>query len=90
MRGRVCVHVDDVRSALSVTDSKIKSLGAALERHGVGGIDMASVGESEEYHVIVHEPSEYVAWADIVRFCEETEHGLEEFVLRLKFALLDG
>ncbi|MCP3018633.1 hypothetical protein [Cupriavidus basilensis] len=87
--GRVCVHVDDVKSAFKIGHAKIKSLGDALERYSVGSIDLASVGERDEYHVIIYDPSDYVTWADIVRFCEEGGHGLEDFVLRLKFDLLD-
>lgn len=87
--GRVCVHVDDVKSAFKIGHAKIRSLGEALERYGVGSVDLASVGERDEHHVMICEPSDYVMWADVVRFCEESGNDLDDFVLRLKFGLLD-
>jgi hypothetical protein len=38
---------------------------------------------------MISEPSDYVTWADIVRFCENSQHDLDDFVLHLKFGLLD-
>lgn len=52
--GRVCVHVDDVNSAFKISHRKIKSLGDALERYGVGSVDLASVGERDDYHVMLY------------------------------------
>lgn len=86
---QVCVHVDDVKSAFKIGHGKIKLLGAALERYSVGSVSLACVGEGDEYHVMIDEPSEYVTWGDIVRFCEKSGNNLDDFVLRLKFDLLD-
>lgn len=86
--GRVCVHVNDVKSAFNIGHSRIKSLGDALERYGVGSVDLASVGERDEHHVMLYEPSDYLTWADIACFCEKSGHDLDEFLLRIKFSLL--
>ncbi len=89
--GTVCVHVDDVKSTFKIGHTKIKSLGAALGRYGVGSVDLAgSVNDEDEWHVILRDPSDYVAWADIVQFCDASRCDLDDFVLRLKFGLLDG
>ena len=88
--GSVCVHVDDVKSAFGIGHTRIKSLGAALARYQVGSIDLAgTVNDEDEYHVILQEPSEYLTWADIVEFCDKSGRDLDDFVLRLKFDLLD-
>ncbi len=83
------VHVDDVKNALGVPVTRMKSLGKAMERHGVGDIDHYSTNGEDEPHVCVHDPSDYVTWFDIVRFCEKSGAALEDFVIRLKFGLLD-
>lgn len=85
----VLVHVDDVKNALNVPITRLKNLGEALERYGVGDIDLASTSRGDEYHVFIRDPSEFVAWFDIVRFCEKSGCALEDFVIRLKFGLLD-
>lgn len=85
----VLVHVDDVKNALSVPVTRMKSLGKAMERHGVGDIDLYSTNGEDEPHVYVRDPSEYVTWFDIVQFCDKSGLALEDFVIRLKFGLLD-
>lgn len=85
----ILVHVDDVKNALSVPVTRMKSLGKAMERHGVGDIDYYSTNGEDEPHVFVRDPSEYVTWFDIVQFCDKSGEALEDFVIRLKFGLLD-
>ena len=88
--GSVCVHVDDVKSVFGIGHSRIKSLCAALERHQVGSVDLAGTAKDEdEYHVILQEPSDYVTWAELVKFCEKSGRDLDDFMLRLNFGLLD-
>ena len=36
------------------------------------------------------DPSEYLTWFDIAQFCEASSHDIDDFVLRLKFGILDG
>lgn len=86
----VCVHVDDIKSAFKVGHTKIKSLGDALERYGVGCVDLAgTINDRDEPHVMLRNPSDYVTWFDIAQFCTASGQDLNEFVLRLKFSLLD-
>ena len=85
----IIVHVDDVKNALSVPVTRMKSLGSAMERHGVGDIDLYSTNGRDEPHVFVRDPSDYVTWFDIVEFCDKSGDRLEDFVIRLKFGLLD-
>jgi hypothetical protein len=85
----VLVHVDDVKNALGVPVTRMKSHGKAMERHGVGDIDLYSTNGEDEPHVYVRDPSEYVTWFDIVRFCDKSGAALEDFVIRLNFGLLD-
>jgi hypothetical protein len=87
----VVVHVDDVKSALSVGHNKIKTMGDALSRYGVGDVDLyaTDIG-TDEHHVGIRAPSDYLTWAEIAEFCDKTGVSLDDFVLRLKFGLLDG
>lgn len=89
--GRICVHVDDVESAFEISQSKIKKLGSALKRYDVGGVYLASTDgdEDEDYHVILDEPSSFLTWADIARFCGKSGHNLDKFLIDLNFNLLD-
>lgn len=85
----VLVHVDDVKNALGIPVTRMKSLGKAMERHDVGDIDLYSTNGEDEPHVYVRDPSDYVSWFDIVRFSDKSGTALEDFVIRLKFGLLD-
>lgn len=85
----ILVHVDDLKNALRIPITRMKNLGAALERYRVGDIDLYSTDRGDEPHAFVRDPSEYVSWFDIVRFCDRTGERLEEFVIRLNFGLLD-
>ncbi|MVA22148.1 hypothetical protein GOZ94_24760 [Agrobacterium vitis] len=85
----VCVHVDDIRSSLGISQNRLQKLGAALERYDVGRIDLASVGDADEPHVMLSNPSSYIFWTDIVDFCEASGRELDDFVMRLKFEFLD-
>ena len=87
--GQILVHVDDIRSAFKIGQTKIKSLGDALSRYGVGDVDLYGVGEKDEYHVRVSNPSEYLTWFDISDFCSKSGTALQDFVVDLKFGLLD-
>ncbi len=61
-----------------------------LARAGwVGSVDLASVGERDEPRAILYDPSDYVMRADIFHFCEASGRDIADFVLRLKFGLLD-
>ena len=85
----VLVHVNDLRSALEISHSKLNTLGGALERYGVGDIREASVGERDEYHVWIKDPSRYLTWFDINDYCKKAGIVLQDFVVDLKFGLLD-
>ncbi|MES0032079.1 hypothetical protein [Mesorhizobium sp. M0040] len=85
----VSVHVDDVRSALSVGHHKLTQLGASLERLGVGDVTDVGTSRGDEWHARVWNPSDYLTWFDISNFCSNTGHSLDEFVVHLKFGLLD-
>lgn len=88
-----CLSVSD-RRRLTITRhwdglDSVVSLGKAMERHGVGDIDHYSTNGEDEPHVFVRDPSDYVTWFDIVQFCDKSGEALEDFVIRLKFGLLD-
>ena len=87
----VCVHVDDIKGAFKMGHSKIKTIGDALQRYGVGSVDLAgTINDRDEPHVMLMDPSEYLTWFDIAQFCEASSHDIDDFVLRLKFGILDG
>lgn len=88
--GEISVHVDDVISALSVSQYKLKQLGAALERLGVGAVTDVGTPRGDEWHTLVWNPSDYLTWFDISDFCNASGHSLDEFVIHLKFGLLDA
>ncbi|MEY9142059.1 hypothetical protein [Bradyrhizobium elkanii] len=87
--GTVLVHVDDIRSAFGIGPTKLKNLGDALARYGVGDVDLYGVGDTDEYHVRVSNPSDYVTWFDINDFCGKSGATLQDFVVDLRFGLLD-
>jgi hypothetical protein len=87
--GSILVHVDDIKSAFKIGATKIKNLGDALERYGVGDVDQYGVGDRDDYYVRVSEPSDYVTWRDINEFCIKSGAALQDFVVDLKFGLLD-
>jgi hypothetical protein len=88
----ISVHVDDIVSAFGMGHTKLKTLGKALERYGVGDIDLVSSLNSheDEYHVRIYNPSEYLFWFDIAEFCEKSDLDLERIVVDLKFGFLDA
>lgn len=87
--GSILVHVDDIRSAFGIGATKLKNLGDALARYGVGDVDLYGVCDRDEYHVRVSNPSDYVTWFDINEFCGKSGATLQDFVVDLKFGLLD-
>lgn len=88
--GEVSVHVDDVISALSVSQYKLKQLGASLERLGVGEVTEVGTPRGDEWHTRVWNPSDYLTWFDIGEFCDKAGCSIDEFVIHLKFGLLDA
>jgi len=86
----VNVPVIDLRNALGISANKLRTMGDALDRYGVGRIDLSGTPSGEEYCFWIREPSEYITWFDLFRFCEKAGIMLDEFVLRLKFGLLDS
>jgi len=87
--GSVLVHVDDIMSAFGIGVTKLKNLGKALERYSVGDLDLYGSGGPDEYHVRIGNPSDYLTWFDINEFCNKSGATLQEFVVDLKFGLLD-
>jgi hypothetical protein len=85
----VSVHVEDIKSALKVSRWKLQKMGDALERLNVGDITEVGTSGQDEWHVRVWSPSDYLTWFDINRFCDKTDSPLEDFVIHLKFGLLD-
>lgn len=87
----IVVHINDVKSALGVGHGKIKTMGAALLRYDVGDVDLyATDAGTDEYHVALRDPSDYLTWVEIAEFCDRSGASLDDFVLRLKFDLLDS
>lgn len=89
--GGMIVHVDDVKSALGLGHTRIKAMGDALSRYSVGDVDLYGTDRgTDEPHVGIRDPSDYLTWVEIAEFCDKTGVPLDDFVLRLKFGLLDG
>lgn len=87
--GEISVHIDDVMNALSIGGSKLKKLGESLKRLGVGEVTEVGTKQGDEWHVCVVWPSEYLTWFDIDEFCNQKGYTIEDFVIYLKFDLLD-
>lgn len=85
----VSVHVDDIRNAFKISANKVKTLGDGLRRYRLGDVDLVGTNDGDEYHVQIYDPSDYVNWFDIDAFCRASGHELQEFVMHLKFGLLD-
>jgi len=69
---------------------KLRQLGEALESLGVGDVTDVGTSRGDEWHARVYAPSEYLTWFDIDLFCRKKGHSLDEFVVHLKFGLLNG
>jgi hypothetical protein len=85
----VSVHVDDVTSALSLSANKLNRLCSALERLEMGCLTEVATTIGDEWHASVYNPSDYLSWFDINDFCNKKGYLLDEFVINLKFKLLD-
>lgn len=85
----VSIHVDDIQNAFEISANKVKTLGEGLRRYGLGDVDLVGTVDGDEYHVQVKDPSHYVNWFDVDAFCKASGHELEQFVMSLKFGLLD-
>jgi hypothetical protein len=86
----VSVDVDDVRNAFNIGYTKIKKMGEALDRYRIGTVDEVGTLDGNKYHVTIYDPSDHLTWFEINEFCDASGHDLDDFVLRLKFGLLDG
>jgi hypothetical protein len=87
----VLVHVDDAAATFSISQSKLKTKGDSLERYGIGDIDLYGTSRgTDEYHVWIRQPSDYLTWQDIAAFCKKQGLKLEDFVLNLRFGALDA
>ena len=80
----VSVNANDLHSALRLSLSKIKTLCDALDRYRVGHIEL----DAERTHVLIYNPSDFLGWADIIKFCNKSGEIIDRFVLHLKFGLL--
>ena len=89
VEGTLLVHVDDAAASLSISQTKLKAKGAALERYKIGDIDLYNTDRDDEPHVWIQQPSEYLTWQDIAEFCRKEKLSLESFVLNLSFGALD-
>jgi hypothetical protein len=87
---RVSVDANDIRNAFKIGAGKIKAMGEALSRYGVGTLDETGTKDGDKYHVMIGDPADHLTWLDINEFCETSGHDLDEFVFRLRFGLLDG
>lgn len=83
------VHINDVEKALSISQTELKSLGDDLERYEVGDIGLRAVGDYDQPHVMIFNPSEYLFWWDVNEFCKKTNIELERFTIDIDFGLLD-
>jgi hypothetical protein len=86
----VNVPITDLRNAIGISQNKLRTMGDALERYGVGRIDLSGTAAGDDYCFWIREPSEYITWFDLARFCDKVGILLDEFVLRLKFGMLDS
>jgi hypothetical protein len=85
----VSVDVDDLRSALSMSLSKVQRLGEALSRYDVGYYGEVGLPEGDRWHVGITDPSDYLPWAEIIAFCKAHSIDLRSFVINLDFAQVD-
>lgn len=85
----VSVHVDDIQNAFKISAQKVKTLGDGLRRYKLGEADLVGTNDGDEYHVTVWDPSDFLNWFDLDAFCRASGHKLEQFVMKLKFGLLD-
>jgi hypothetical protein len=85
--GSPYVEVHDLHDALKVSHNHIQKHIAAFERHSVGFHNNPEPGIDE---VILSQPCDWISWFDIAYFAEEASLSLRQFIIDVKFGLLDG
>ena len=84
--GSAAVSVDDLSSALNLSQTKLKREGDALERYQLGYI---SERDYRQYWLRLSDPSDYLTLWDLSYFSQATGHSLREFLIDVNFGLLD-
>jgi hypothetical protein len=88
-RERVSVDAHDLVSAFKMSDRRVQEMGNALRRYGVGELGEVAIGDRDEWHIEIWDPSDHLSWPDIIEFCDKSGNALSDFVLHLKFGLLN-
>lgn len=76
---------NDIQAALNYSQTKIKQLSKGLEEYGVGHL----YNPNDTWEVFIKNPSDYLCWAEVVEFCNNTKISLECFVENVEFGRLD-
>lgn len=88
-RDRVSVNAQDLVSAFKMSSNKVKEMGDALKRYGVGDLGEVAIGDRDEWHIEIWDPSHHLSWLEIAEFCDKRGNALSDFVLHLKFGQLE-
>lgn len=88
-RDSVSVNAQDLISAFKMSSNKVKEMGDALKRYGVGDLGEVAIGDCDEWHIEIWDPSQHLSWLQIAEFCDKRGNALADFVLHLKFGLLE-
>lgn len=80
------VHADEFAKTHGASKARINRFGQTLERHGLGNLYEVDPGV---HNVGLNDPSHYVGWMDIGKFCEKMDLELDEIAVQLRFGLLD-
>lgn len=81
----ITVHARKFGDVHGIGQTRVKRFCETLGRHGLGGLH-ETFGDHE---VRLNDPSEYVHWMDVVAFAESADIDIDEFVIHLRFGLLD-
>jgi len=83
----VSLNVRDVEDAFGISYEELKVLLDDLIRYEVGGW---TEEDESQYHAYLEDPSTYMSWLDLAKFCKNEHVDLRLLVIDRDFSILDS
>lgn len=82
------VPLAEIQTACGLKSHDLAGQLRILKRYGIAQYDRSAADYSEEIHLhTVSGPWDF--WTDLRKYCKATGHSLDEFIIGLRFDLLD-